>query len=90
MSILYFIWLYGIGVICIALPYIWWPVTWALATVSHAITFAVLMLVTVLGQRKGGIFDSKRDNWRGYAGVIAYFLVFLNSALAYRWMLLPE
>jgi hypothetical protein len=88
VSILKFIWLYGIGLICVALPYIWWPTPWSAAALIHAITFASIMLITVLGQRTGGVFDHERAQWRGFLGVLAYSLVFFCSAFVYRWLLL--
>ena len=88
VSTLKFIWLCGIGLICIALPHIWWPSPRGLLPLLHFSTFAGLIFFAVRGQRTGGVFDHERADWRGLLGVVAYSLVFIGSAFVYRLLLL--
>lgn len=78
------IWLGAIGIACLSLPYMWWPVPFGIIPILHISTFGTLMGAVIFQTRRKGWFDAERAQWRGFAGVIVFSCTFLFSALAYR------
>jgi hypothetical protein len=87
---LFISWLWFIGSICIFLPYVWWPRALDQKSALHLFIFFSLLAVVIRAKLKGGIFDAKRDIWRGKLGVIFFAVVLFGSAFAYRTFLIGQ
>lgn len=80
-------WLWFIGLVCLLLPFLWWPTEFSWRMLVHAVFFLSALSFVVKNAGEGGVFDRKRSVVRGYVGVLAYSVVIFAGILVYRWLL---
>ncbi len=85
-AILVLAWLWFIGLVCLALPFLWWPREFGWRMLLHAAVFLFALSFVVRNGGAGGMFDHKRSPARGYAGVLAYSAVIFAGVYVYRWL----
>ena len=81
-------WLWFIGLVCLGLPFLWWPKPFHWLMLIHAAVFIAALGWVVSSGGEGRVLDSKRSSVRGFAGVIAYSAVIFGSAFTYRAFIL--
>ena len=76
-------WLWSIGLLCLALPYFWWPREFSWKLLFHAVFFIYVLSLVLKNLNEGGVFDHRRSAARGYLATIAYSVVIFAGALVY-------
>jgi hypothetical protein len=81
-------WLWGTGLICLGLPYFWWPRQFSGRTVLLITLFILALGFVVSNLTRNGLFGGERSPIRGLAGVFAFSAVIFGNVLAYRLLIL--
>ena len=81
------VWIPFIGIICIMLPYGWWPRKFSVIMLFHIIPFLIATAWISSAFQQGGAFDRRRSIIRGFVGMLVLFVVLASSILFYRWLL---
>lgn len=79
-----------VGGFCIILPHLWWPTPININPGIHLIVFFSILGILIQEKREGGLLDTKRAEWRGYLGVIAFAALIFGSVIAYRAFIMPK
>ena len=81
-------WLWFIGLVCLWLPFLWWPKPFHWLMLIHGAVFIAALGWVVGSGDEGRALDPKRSPVRGFVGVLAYSAVIFGGAFSYRAFIL--
>jgi len=77
------VWLTSIGLTCVALPYLWWPIPLGWKTTMHFALSTLFVGLVAFGFSSGKAFDERVSKKRAYLGVFCFSVVIIGSIAIY-------